>query len=165
MVYKKYIKRGGKVYGPYIYRSKRIGSRVITSYVGKHISLPEDSHSLRAIKKDPISFLKRHYIPLQGRNSLSFLKKHYIPAILSGFFLLLTIFVFLQFTLQPTSRAFLEISESFPQDRVEGFLKLNLKEGEFLPQDTFVKVSLGPQEKEYLLSELISDVPAIEGSF
>jgi len=36
MVYKKYIKRGGKTYGPYAYHSKKIGGKVTTEYLGKH---------------------------------------------------------------------------------------------------------------------------------
>ncbi len=34
MAYKKYIKRGGKVYGPYIYHSRRIDGKVISEYCG-----------------------------------------------------------------------------------------------------------------------------------
>ncbi|GIU68268.1 MAG: hypothetical protein KatS3mg001_118 [Candidatus Pacearchaeota archaeon] len=34
MPYKKYIKRGDKIYGPYIYESKRVGDKVITEYKG-----------------------------------------------------------------------------------------------------------------------------------
>ncbi len=34
MAYKKYIKRGGKVYGPYIYHSRRIDGKVISEYRG-----------------------------------------------------------------------------------------------------------------------------------
>jgi hypothetical protein len=34
MVYKKYIKRNGKVYGPYIYHSKRVGDKVVSEYRG-----------------------------------------------------------------------------------------------------------------------------------
>ncbi len=35
MAYKKYIKRDGKLYGPYIYHSRKEGGRVITEYHGK----------------------------------------------------------------------------------------------------------------------------------
>lgn len=35
MVFKKYIRRGGKVYGPYLYENKRVDGKVITSYVGR----------------------------------------------------------------------------------------------------------------------------------
>jgi hypothetical protein len=34
MAYKKYIKRGGKIYGPYIYHSKRVDGKVISEYRG-----------------------------------------------------------------------------------------------------------------------------------
>ncbi len=34
MAYKKYIRRNGKVYGPYIYHSRRIGGKVISEYQG-----------------------------------------------------------------------------------------------------------------------------------
>jgi len=34
MAYKKYIKRGGKLYGPYIYHSKRIDGKVVSEYHG-----------------------------------------------------------------------------------------------------------------------------------
>jgi len=36
MAYKKYIKRGGKVYGPYIYHSKRVDGKVVSEYRGTH---------------------------------------------------------------------------------------------------------------------------------
>ena len=34
MAYKKYIKRGGKTYGPYIYHSKRVDGKVVSEYHG-----------------------------------------------------------------------------------------------------------------------------------
>ena len=36
MPYKKYIKRGGKIYGPYIYHSKRVDGKVVSEYHGAH---------------------------------------------------------------------------------------------------------------------------------
>ena len=36
MAYKKYIKRGDKIYGPYIYHSKKINGRVTSEYLGKY---------------------------------------------------------------------------------------------------------------------------------
>ena len=35
MAYKRYIKRGGKVYGPYIYKSRKENGKVISEYVGR----------------------------------------------------------------------------------------------------------------------------------
>lgn len=34
MVYKKYIKKNGKIYGPYDYQSKRVDGKVVSEYVG-----------------------------------------------------------------------------------------------------------------------------------
>jgi len=46
MVYKKYIKRGGKVYGPYLYHNHREGDKIITSYVGKHKEHKENKNRI-----------------------------------------------------------------------------------------------------------------------
>lgn len=35
MAYEKYIKKNGKIYGPYMYRSKRVDGKVISEYVGE----------------------------------------------------------------------------------------------------------------------------------
>jgi hypothetical protein len=35
LVYKKYTKKGGKVYGPYLYHNKRVGDKIVTFYHGK----------------------------------------------------------------------------------------------------------------------------------
>ena len=35
MVFKKYIRRGGKLYGPYLYENKRVNGKVVTNYVGR----------------------------------------------------------------------------------------------------------------------------------
>ena len=37
MVHKKYIKRGDKVFGPYLYETKRVNGKVVTTYVGKYV--------------------------------------------------------------------------------------------------------------------------------
>ncbi|MFA5888044.1 MAG: hypothetical protein WC852_05035 [Candidatus Nanoarchaeia archaeon] len=34
MVHKRYVKRGNKVYGPYLYNSKRVGNKVVNEYLG-----------------------------------------------------------------------------------------------------------------------------------
>jgi len=35
MVHKKYIKQGNKVFGPYLYETKRVNGKVVTKYIGK----------------------------------------------------------------------------------------------------------------------------------
>src|SRR4030042_1024872 len=34
MAYKKYIKKNGKIYGPYLYHSRRVNDKVISEYYG-----------------------------------------------------------------------------------------------------------------------------------
>ena len=34
MAYKRYIKRGGKVYGPYVYHSRKVNGKVVSEYHG-----------------------------------------------------------------------------------------------------------------------------------
>ncbi len=36
MAYKKYIKRGDKIYGPYVYHSRRVDGKVVSEYIGPH---------------------------------------------------------------------------------------------------------------------------------
>jgi hypothetical protein len=40
MAYKKYIQRNGKLYGPYIYHSKRVDGKVISEYYGNNVNEP-----------------------------------------------------------------------------------------------------------------------------
>ena len=42
MVFKKYIKRGERTYGPYLYENKRVNGRVVTSYIGKDNTRAKD---------------------------------------------------------------------------------------------------------------------------
>jgi len=35
MVYERYIKKGGKIYGPYLYSSKKENGKVISQYISK----------------------------------------------------------------------------------------------------------------------------------
>jgi len=57
MVYKKYIKKDGKRYGPYYYESERIGDKVMTKYLSKPPSLflvntPWSCHGDKASSKN-----------------------------------------------------------------------------------------------------------------
>jgi hypothetical protein len=50
MAYKKYIERGGKIYGPYIYHSKRVDGKVISQYHGtKAPKFSLDSKNLKLL--------------------------------------------------------------------------------------------------------------------
>jgi len=44
MVYKKYIQRNGKTYGPYVYHSRRINGKVVSEYRG-----PEENQNKKKL--------------------------------------------------------------------------------------------------------------------
>ena len=46
MVYKRYIKRGRKIYGPYSYRSVKKNGKVISEYLGKSGSVNKTKNHL-----------------------------------------------------------------------------------------------------------------------
>ena len=61
MVYKKYIKRGGKVFGPYYYESYRVGDKVKTRFISKpkmkykiirKISLSLDKNKIKTFSRN-----------------------------------------------------------------------------------------------------------------
>ena len=52
MVYKKYIEKNGKIYGPYIYHSKRVDGKVVSEYHG----VKEEKKSSSKIVKVPKEF-------------------------------------------------------------------------------------------------------------
>ncbi|MEX0920325.1 MAG: hypothetical protein WDZ69_01950 [Candidatus Pacearchaeota archaeon] len=49
MAYKKYIKRGGKIYGPYVYHSRRVDGKVVSEYRGSGEKLSYKKISLAVL--------------------------------------------------------------------------------------------------------------------
>ena len=49
MVHNKYTNKNGKLYGPYLYENKRVGDKVVTSYIGKNKNKNVFSYILIAI--------------------------------------------------------------------------------------------------------------------
>ena len=132
MVYKKYIKREGKVYGPYSYHSRRVNGKVVSEYHG-------------AEKK--ISYGKFLWI------------------FLGVFLIIALIYGATSFNSQISGKVTLDIESSYQEGQLlEGNLKLHLSEEEFLPASTKIMVNLDDVTYEYLLSDLISDVP-FDGDF
>jgi len=135
MVYKKYIKRNGKIYGPYTYQSRRVNGKVVSDYLGR--------------KK--ISFNKNLTYIFIGVFCLMFLSYFGYYAVnqrgIHGQAILES-----QTTL--TDAGF-----------VDGVLKLSLQQGELIPVDSkiILEDSLG-NEQEFILQDLI-DRNASEGDF
>lgn len=125
MVYKKIIKRGNRTYGPYLYENKRVGNKVITTYIGR-AGYNE--------KKRKFNFLP--YIV------------GFILILLAGFFVLSNFY-------PTGKAALALDESYIQGGVIKGNLKLTLKEGELLPKDSKVFVSFGNQDKEFLLSDLV----------
>ena len=72
MVYKRYIKKGGKLYGPYTYESKRINGKVVSRFIGISSEISEQK-PLTTLTKLPInkpnSLLNKQNLSLTKANS------------------------------------------------------------------------------------------------
>jgi hypothetical protein len=138
MVYKKYIKKDGKLYGPYIYQSKRINGKVVSEYLG----VDEPTHKKKLI----ILILMILIISL----------------------ILILIFNFFDINLfkKPiTGKAILEQNNSnFLENNLQ--MSLSIKEGELIPEDSFLVIKSNNQEKKYPIKDLIKDnLKKINGEF
>ncbi|MFH1308299.1 MAG: LamG domain-containing protein, partial [archaeon] len=142
MAYKRYIKRGDKVYGPYVYESKRVGDKVLGSYVGN--ASANRNNKVKKINKFNFSF---------NRKAIK------LVFILPFLFLLIFSMSFLnnQYHIFSTGRVTLQSQPVYSiNETISGSLKINLKPGELIPADSLVYVRLGSQEKILLLSQLLS---------
>ncbi|MBU0958227.1 MAG: LamG domain-containing protein, partial [Nanoarchaeota archaeon] len=142
MAYDKFIKKKGKIYGPYIYESVRDGDKVLTKYIGKG-----KNFSVRDIeeKRAPFTF-----------NS---------SKIISMFLIVLGILALVTLLQFPTARVTMEISSTYDVGKpILGSLNLGFKPGELIPAGSSVLVSLGSQEKEFLISDLV-DSDSVFGNF
>ncbi|UZE93949.1 MAG: right-handed parallel beta-helix repeat-containing protein [Candidatus Pacearchaeota archaeon] len=135
MAYKRYIKIGNKVYGPYEYHS----------YRDKNGSVK--SHYLRKVEK-----VKKENVEL--RKKLRFLE-------LSASILLILVALFLIFyltTFPITGRLGLELEKSyfFVNETLSGYVNLEFTEGEFYPADSIIKINFNGQIEELTLEEFIA---------
>ena len=131
MVYKKYIKRGDKLFGPYYYKSVKKEGKVITQYVKNPDDFPQKKLSIgsKKINKNllilPIVFL----------------------ILIAGFFILKPVL---------TGKVIMSVDTFYVfQETLFGELKLNLESGEFIPADTKVLIN----NEEFILRNLIKEAP------
>ena len=84
--------------------------------------------------------------------------RNYLTLALIAFFVLGLLFLLYQLGISsPTGFISLEIEPSYAEGgQLNGLIKLGLKSGELLPQDSKILVNLAGTEKEFLLSDLIS---------
>ena len=161
MVYKKYIKRGKKVHGPYVYRSKRINGKVVSEYIGKEEEKTKEDALEVDIKKE-IEKTEEIKQEIETRHET---KTSWLIIPLMLVLISLSLFFLFKFYFIPTGKISLEIEPSYKvNETISGLFKLNIKHGELIPKDSLVKLSLGSQEKEISLEELIT-LGESEGSF
>ena len=139
MVYKKYITRNGKVYGPYYYHSRRVNGKVVSEYHGGE----ED-------KKSPFNY-KKFVWPVVGILALA-----------------LFVYAFMSFDLNfgsPTGNVILDLGANYQEGMpLEGRLDLTLNQGELLPADSKVIFETSQEKYEFNLQDIVVD-PIIEGDF
>src|SRR3989344_4063473 len=136
MVYKRYIVRNGKRYGPYYYHNRRIGGRVVTQYVASP--------------------------PLSQKRSFNVLSSLVFVLCI---FVLVTVLSLFILTSELSGRATLDVTTTSTLGApLEGALTLTLQPGELIPADTEVIVSSGTEEKTFLL-ESVASAPLTSGTF
>ncbi|MDO8517292.1 MAG: hypothetical protein Q7S33_04150, partial [Nanoarchaeota archaeon] len=139
MVYKRYIKRGDKIFGPYFYNSRKENGKVVSDYVGKPQEVAKKSFNI---------------------------SKNFVVGLLVCF-AFISLFSFSFFYSSVTGRAIFDFSSSSNLnletpasynlgDLVYGNVSLKLKNGELIPADSVVRFSLNKQQKDVLISDLIS---------
>ena len=147
MVHKKYTYKNGKRYGPYLYETKRVGDKIITTYLGP------------AKKEKP----KKSVREKKSERGFSRRKK----SSLFVFLFVLGIF-FLFFISQGgflTGNVALDVKSKFNEGEIlKGKINFVLKSGELIPKDSKVVVSLGDGQKEFKLSEIV-DMDPVSGNF
>ncbi len=135
MVYKKYIKRNGKLYGPYVYHSKRVDGKVVSEYIG-----PKSS------------FNKNYFF---GAAAVLFL----VLVLASG------IYFFNESRKSFSGQAVINLEGNYVyQESFDGDVKINLKEGELIPAQSEVVLENGGESYYYNLSDFVED-ETVSGSF
>jgi len=130
-VHKKYTYKNGKRYGPYLYETKRVNGKIVTTYLGTASENKENKS-------------KRTFNPL--------------PILIIIGLILAVSFVFLYFPTEFTGRATLDVQANYEVgELITGNLNLNIKSGELIPESSMVVISLGEIVKEISLSELVSE--------
>lgn len=141
MVYKKYIQRNGKLYGPYIYQSKRVDGKVVSEYYGS-----KGSKQINEFK--PFNYKK-------------------IFLLLAGVLLIGIMIYFFAFYNQNriTGKTVFGADISYKQgEPLEGILKFSLKEGELIPESS--KLVFENLDKTYDFDLVnILDKSSLEGDY
>jgi hypothetical protein len=138
MAYKKYIRRNGKLYGPYLYESKRVDGRVVSEYHGS-----EEPKKQKGVK---VRDYKKMFFIFAG-------------------ILLIGILVYFLVTFPNYSKlsgkAVLGVDTSYEIGKpLEGVLKLSLKEGELIPASSKIVFENANRTYEFPLNGIVDESPS-----
>lgn len=135
MAYKKYIRRNGKLYGPYLYESKRVDGKVVSEYRGS-----EEVSKIPKIK--PHHYKKIFFILL---------------AIFFVGVLIQFIFVFPNMN-KLSGKAVFEVDSSYKSGKpIDGVIRLSLSEGEFLPASSKIVFENLGNTYEFPINQVIEE--------
>ncbi|MBT4376513.1 hypothetical protein HOD29_04015 [archaeon] len=129
MVYKKYIEKNGKIYGPYVYHSKRVDGKVVSEYHG----------------------------PKKKKKELPKLNKFKKPLIfLAAFIVLVSLFWVGFFNIQFTGKSILSLEGEYIEGKpLNAMLNLGLKKGELIPESARIIFENNGKSYEYNISDLL----------
>lgn len=132
MAYKKYIERNGKIYGPYVYHSRRVNGKVVSEYRGPK---EENVEKKKKFKKLFLIF---------------------------GFLTIIFLFFSWGFFLKPqlTGRVALNFEQT-ASEGIDGNIDLIFHAGELIPADTLIILENGGNTYEYVLSDFILEEPVV----
>jgi hypothetical protein len=130
MAYKKYIQRNGKLYGPYIYHSKRVDGKVISEYYGNNV--------------DKSNKYKKFLLIIGGSLLLA---------------VLIYFIVFSGHKITGGVVMGIDTSYQAGKP-LEGILKFSLMEGELIPQSSKVIFENSGNMQEFTLSDLVKESPS-----
>lgn len=144
MVYKKYIKKDGKIYGPYYYHSKRVDGKVVSEYHGSRKKTFSDKLSFNSEKVKKIGIF------------------------IFGFLFLIFMIYFL-INIEKGSESIsgfsvLNLNANYEDKLLDGNLQLKINQGELIPADSKIVFENSGKRYRYDLSDLITD-ERISGDF
>lgn len=129
MAYKKYIQRNGKLYGPYLYESKRVDGKVISEYRGGPSKKTFSSKKI----KDFLFFF--------------------------GLFVIIGMLFFFVFSNKGmTGKTVLSLDSSYEKGKpLEGTLQFTLKEGELIPADSEIIIENTGNSYQFPLNQIFQE--------
>ena len=161
MAYEKYITRNGKVYGPYVYHSRRVDGKVVSEYCGPN------GKKTKAVKKKVVKSYERKketFPPKRQVPGKVRLPKLRLFAVFGMFAVLLLVLGLLIFPSQLTGKSIVDFEGVIVADKLTGNLHLTLVGGELIPVDSKLIIKNENLSYEFVLSELFKE-ETIVGDF